>query len=309
MESIRKDTTAVGAQAGAQQRESPKVQILPEIGRCRPRAASTRLLPVEVDRADGEANPLGDLDPGAGLGMVLGLALEGALDLTSADFGDIQMFDGAGELRLVAQAGFGPDGLRRFATVHDEHAPCRRAAALGAQVTVDDVQTDEESAPLREAAAASGFRAVQSTPLIDHEGTVVGVVSTRFRSRGVMHQGDLRAMRIYALLAGEAVAQARDWGRVGVDPSEREAVLRAWPRLVEHLDRTEHETAKAAQETVNLVFSASMKLADAQSECASRYARDQIAEAIAEMDCAITQIRDAAVAASRTWELDLGPAH
>lgn len=308
MESIREDTMTVGARAGAERRESPKVQVLPEVSRCRPRAASMRLSPAEVNRADGEADPLGDLDPGTGLGVVLGLALEGALELTAADFGDIRMFDGAGQLRLVAQAGFGPEYLHRFATVHDEHATSRRAATLGAQVTVDDVLADEDSMPLREVAVASGFRAVQSTPLIDHEGSVVGVVSTHFRSPGGRPQGDLRAMRTYGLLAGEAVAQARDWGRVGVEPSEREAVLRAWPRLVEHLDRTEQAMAKVAQDTVNLVFSASMKLADAQGECASRFARDQIADAIAEMDSAITQIRDAAASASRTWELDLGPA-
>lgn len=308
MESIRKDTVTVGAPARAARRENPKVQVLPEVGRCRPGAASMRVPPAEANPADGETQPLGDLDPGAGLAVVLGLALEGALELTAADFGDLQMFDGAGQLRIVAQAGFGPDYLRRFATVHDEHAACWRAATLGAQVTVDDVLTDEDFAPLREVAAAAGFRAVQSTPLIDHEGSVVGVVSTHFRSPGARPQSDLRAMRTYAFLAGEAIAQARDWGRVGVEPGEREAVLRAWPRLVEHLDRTEHAMAKAAQDTVNLVFSASMKLADAQGECASRFARDQIAAATAELDAAITQIRNAAADASRTWELDLGPA-
>lgn len=239
---------------------------------------------------------------------MLGLALEGALELTSADFGDVRLFDEAGQLRIVAQAGFGPEYVRRFAIVHDEHSTCWRAATLGAQTAVEDVRTDKDFAPLREVAAAAGFRAVQSTPLIDHEGSVVGVVSTHFRRPGPRPQGDLRAMRTYALLAGEAVAQARDWGGAGVEPSAREDVLRAWPQLVEHLDRTEHAMAKVTHDTVNLVFSASMKLAEAQGECGCRSAGDRIAAATTELDEAITQIRDVAAAVLRTWEVDLGPA-
>lgn len=304
MESIREDTVTVGPEAGVGRGESPKVQVLPGVACCRPHAASTSARPDDA----GEANRLGDLDPGEGLHVVLGLALEGALELTAADFGDIRLFDAAGQLRIVAQAGFGPDFVRRFATVHDEHATCWRAATLGAQATVEDVLTDEDFAPLREVAAAAGFRAVQSTPLIDHEGSVVGVVSTHFRSPGLRPQAELRAMRTYALLAGEALAQARDWGGVGVESGEREAVLRAWPHVVDHLDRTERAMAKVAQDTVNLIFSASMKLADAQSECGNRSAHDRIADATAELDEAITQVRSAAAGALRTWEVGFGPA-
>jgi len=294
MESIRNDTPTVGADAGSGCGGSPKVQVLPDVGHCRPHAASA---------GDGRADGLGDLDPGAGLRVVLGLALEGALELTAADFGDIRIFDAADSLRVVAQAGFEPDQVSRLATVRDEHAPFWRAATRGAQTTVEDALAAADSALLHQVAAAAGFRAVQSTPLIDHEGSVVGVVSAYSRNRGRRPQDDLRAMRTYALLAGEALAQARDRDRAAVEPEEREAVLRAWPRLVDHLDRTERAMEKVAQDTVNRIFSASMKLADAQGEVGDRFARERIAKATAELHEAITQIRSAAADAQRTWEV------
>ena len=57
----------------------------------------------------------------------------------------------------------------------------------GAQLVISDVTTDPGFGPHREIAAASGFRAVQSTPLIDEAGRLVGVdhpLSASSRSLG-----------------------------------------------------------------------------------------------------------------------------
>jgi hypothetical protein len=67
---------------------------------------------------------------------------------------------------------------------------------LGTQTVVFGVRTDPDFAPHREIAAAAGFRAVQSTPLVDHSGTLVGMLSTHYRRPGRPPESDLHAMRV-----------------------------------------------------------------------------------------------------------------
>lgn len=83
----------------------------------------------------------------------------------------MQIADGeTGILRIVEHSGFDSGLLEYFAAVDDDHAACGRAARSGAQLVIPDVETDDGFALHREAAAASGFRAVTSTPLVDHAG-------------------------------------------------------------------------------------------------------------------------------------------
>jgi hypothetical protein len=134
--------------------------------------------------------------------------LDGALSLMGADFGNIQIIDPAtGSLTIVTQAGFGPEFLDYFAVVDDDGAVCGRAAKQCAQVVVDDVYADPGFAPHREIAAASGFRGVQSTPLADYAGRLIGTVSTHFQRPHRPSDRDLRVMELYADFAGDAVAR------------------------------------------------------------------------------------------------------
>jgi GAF domain-containing protein len=94
--------------------------------------------------------------------------------LVGADFGNIQIVD-------PATGCFGPEFLGYFAVVEDVHSMCGRAARQGAQTAVADVRADPGFTPHREIAAATGFRAVQSTPLADYAGHLIGMVSTHFQ--------------------------------------------------------------------------------------------------------------------------------
>jgi hypothetical protein len=68
------------------------------------------------------------------------------------------------------------------------------------------VTTDPGFGPHREIAAASGFRAVQSTPLTDRAGRVVGVVSTHYPRPYALPARDRRIICRYAELAGQVLA-------------------------------------------------------------------------------------------------------
>jgi GAF domain-containing protein len=94
------------------------------------------------------------------LGTLLAAVLDAALAQTSADFGNVQIFEpGTGALRIASQSGFSSEFLEYFAVVDDGGAACGRAAGSGAQVVIVDVATDPGFAPNREIAAATGFRA------------------------------------------------------------------------------------------------------------------------------------------------------
>ena len=133
-------------------------------------------------------------------------AVEGAVALTAADHGNVQVsngFDGA--LRIWAHSGFNSEFLEYFAVVRNDGTACGRAASDGLQTTIADVNADAAFRPHRHIAAASRFRAVQSTPLIDPVGELRGVVSTHFRSVHRPSDRDLAIVQWY----GEHVAAVR----------------------------------------------------------------------------------------------------
>ena len=161
------------------------------------------------------------------LGTLLPQVLRGAMALVGGDFGNIQIVDPAtGSLHLVTQAGFGPEFLDYFAVVEDVHSTCGRAARQGAQTAVADVRADPGFTPHREIAAAAGFRAVQSTPLVDYAGHLIGMVSTHFQRPHRPSDRDLRIMELYADFAGEALTRhlGRPSGEGPADPVGRAMV-------------------------------------------------------------------------------------
>jgi GAF domain-containing protein len=137
-------------------------------------------------------------------------ALNGAMALLGARKGNIQLADdGSKELRIAVQDGFGEEFLRHFALVADDSSACGRAVSLHAQVVVGDVDADDGFEPHRRIAAASGFRAVQSTPLVGRDGGLVGILSTHFQEPHHPTARDLLLIGWYADEIGAAVAAAR----------------------------------------------------------------------------------------------------
>ena len=121
--------------------------------------------------------------------------LEFALTVLHAERGNIQLADPAtGALRIAAQRGFCREFVEYFATVTDDGSACGRAAQHHAQVVITDVTTDPGFAPHRGIALASGFRAVQSTPLVNRTGHLVGMVSTHYPRPTTPPRRDLQSL-------------------------------------------------------------------------------------------------------------------
>jgi GAF domain-containing protein len=137
--------------------------------------------------------------------VLLERALEGAISVTGADRGNIQIASvSGGPLRIAAHSGFSSEFLEYFAVVEGTSSACGRAAVDRRQTVVVDVDRDAGFAPHRQIAAASGFRAVQSTPLIDGTGRLRGVISTHFRQPHRPAARDMQLMQWF----GEHIAAA-----------------------------------------------------------------------------------------------------
>jgi GAF domain-containing protein len=132
-------------------------------------------------------------------------ALRHSMSLLEADFGNVQVLDPAcGGLRIAVHSGFDADFLRYFEVVIDDSAPCGRALATGAQAVIADVETDEGFAPHLDIARATGFRAVQSTPILDVVGRPLGIISTHWRR---LHRPEHRELLLMERIA-DVTAQA-----------------------------------------------------------------------------------------------------
>ena len=141
------------------------------------------------------------------LGALLDEMLGFALTLLHAERGNVQLADPAtGALRIAAQRGFGPEFMEYFAAVTDDRSACGRAAQQHAQVVITDVTTDPGFAPHREIAVASGFRAVQSTPLVNRAGQLVGMLSTHYPRPTTPPRHDLQIVSRFGALAGESLS-------------------------------------------------------------------------------------------------------
>jgi len=145
------------------------------------------------------------------LGTLLDEVLEFALTLLRAERGNVQLVDPAtGALRIAVQRGFGPEFMEYFATVADDGSACGRAAQQHAQVVITDVATDPGFAPHREIALASGFRAVQSTPLVNRAGHLVGMLSTHYPRPAAPPPRDLQIVSRFGALVGESLSTLLD---------------------------------------------------------------------------------------------------
>jgi DNA-binding NarL/FixJ family response regulator len=107
--------------------------------------------------------------------------LASIVDAAAADCGSLQLFDSSTDaLRLVACHGFESDFLSRFNKVdYKSDTPCSRAMIARSRVVVTDVANDPRiSTESRTALLGLNVRSCQSTPLIDPQGRLIGMVST-----------------------------------------------------------------------------------------------------------------------------------
>jgi len=113
----------------------------------------------------------------------LAIILDLAVDITDAEFGNIQAFDESSQtLKIVASRGFDSEFLDFFERVQVAESACGSAMQQKSRVIVSDVMHDPVfSRKSREVMLRSNVLACQSTPLFSSEGQFLGMLSTHYR--------------------------------------------------------------------------------------------------------------------------------
>jgi signal transduction histidine kinase len=161
------------------------------------------------------------------LPAVLDEVLTATMDIQQADFGNVQLCNPESHaLEIVSQRGFNAEFLDYFAAADPSSTVCGRAMQSRSRVVIEDVQSDAQFAPHRHIALAAGFRAVQSTPLVNRGGEILGMISTHFKRPHRPSERVLRLTDLYARQAAEMIERKRT-------DDER-------AKLVAHIDRLTH---------------------------------------------------------------------
>ena len=110
-------------------------------------------------------------------------ALKEAIRIMNADKGNIQLYNAdENTLRIVGQQGFNRQFLEHFRIVTPSYTACGVALKRRQRVIIEDVFTDKDFAHLWPVFSAYGYVAVQSTPLLRLDKSIIGVISTHFNS-------------------------------------------------------------------------------------------------------------------------------
>jgi hypothetical protein len=225
--------------------------------------------------------------------------LECALRLTRADFGNVQLVDADGSLHIVAHSGFSEEFLQYFAVVDDEHSACGRAAHQARQVVVADVSVDPQFAPHADIAKSSGFLSVQSTPLVDRHGRLVGMVSTHHERANAISSLELRLMDFAAQLAIDHLAspdgRPADSAAHSDGRSRNSDVMGSFLHLHEELARDMERLHLSIAEFTNVVVAGllelSLMLASAQSLAHDGPLAHRLDSSLAELDRIVHGVR------------------
>ncbi len=140
---------------------------------------------------------------------LLGDILSVALEITTADKGDIQLLDGR-TLRISNQRGFEKPFLDFFNEVRGGHAACSAALARSGRIVVENVaESPIFDSAARKAMLDAGALAVQSTPLVTRSGEILGMFSTHYSRAGSIPERDLRWIDLLARQAADLIERRR----------------------------------------------------------------------------------------------------
>ena len=106
--------------------------------------------------------------------------LDEAMRVDAAVCGKICTVDGD-QLRLEVQRGLSKHSAERLARLKngDPYA-CARAKQLARRVVIPDIRRDPQGGPYEVLGPSEGFKAVQSTPIVGSDGSVIGTLSTHY---------------------------------------------------------------------------------------------------------------------------------
>jgi PAS domain S-box-containing protein len=174
------------------------------------------------------------------LSSILYELLDGIIELQSAVFGDVQLYDEAtGTLKIVAHRGLDRTFLDYFATEDaDDTSAFGLALRSGTRIIIEDVNADSYFERHRGIAASAGIRALQATPLFNRRsGKLLGMLSIYYRQPHRPSADELRLSDVYARQAGDVIASRLAENALRESEARLSSILNQVPGGVGMLDR------------------------------------------------------------------------
>lgn len=142
-------------------------------------------------------------------GALLAEVLREAVEVDGAAFGNIQVFNReSGGLEIMVQQGFSEEFLETFRLVlPDDFSVCARAYRLAGRIAITDLRNDLHFSPFLGGALKIGYQAVQSTPILDRHGCVIGMLSTHFSQPHALSKSAETQLDALVLRAAEIIEQ------------------------------------------------------------------------------------------------------
>ncbi len=239
--------------------------------------------------------------------------LRASMDIMGADFGDVQLLDPEEDvLKLVIQHGFDEQFCKSFDRVaRGDTSACGRAFRMRRRVVVRDIKASKGFGRLVDAASKAGFSAVQSTPLTDRTGKIIGMLSTHFKEPRSISEREAQLLDLLAQQASALVERLRMESQLKEFASTLEASVEARTRevrdlasqlaIVEHGER--HRIAQILHDDLQqMLYSMQMKLEMLSEETEAKQA-GKVMEAINQLDGWVK----GSIEKTRQLTLDLSP--
>ncbi len=146
------------------------------------------------------------------LGPILTKIVDVAIDVSGADFGNIQFLDAeTNQLTIVAQRGFPKWWVDYWNGVGRGKGACSTALRKGERVIIDDVKqstifTDKTALEIQ---IRAGVRAIQCTPLVSRLGRPLGMFSTHYRKPQWPSDRELKFLDLLARQAADIIERSQ----------------------------------------------------------------------------------------------------
>ena len=223
----------------------------------------------------------------------LGEILVATCAMMGSRMGNVQVYDPhAQTLTIAAQQGFSQDLLDQLGVVtRDSPSACSAAMNSLSRVIIEDVNQDESFRPLRDIAAAAGFRSIQSTPLLSRTGALLGVLSTQWSHPHRPSERELYMLDLYAREAADVLENIQAAQELQRSCDQLHALS---GRLLRLEDEERRRLARELHDTTAQWLAALSMNLSVLSESASLLnprARTAMAESVALADRCLREIR------------------
>ena len=136
--------------------------------------------------------------------------LEAVIQLSNADFGNMQIARDDGRLEIIAAIGFSETYIEFFRFVDGPHTTCAQAIKERKRVITKDITQDPIfiGTPGLKILLDEGIICVQSTPLYNRSGKLLGVFSTHYKTVHSFSEQELRMLDLFARQTADVIEKS-----------------------------------------------------------------------------------------------------